>query len=175
MIGQWVDMAFLFIMTCILLGILCIVGYYWMGIRIIMRVSVAIVTQNIHIAFHIYGNASFTSTTQHNYMGTLCNKNQKLNLCVGCLAVLSHWGRDTMAVIFQTTFFKCIFSNRNLWISLNISMKYVPKVRIDNIPALVQIMAWRRPGDTPLSKPMMNSLLKHMCVTRPQWVNCSQY
>ena len=32
-------------------------------------------------------------------------------------------------------------------------------------------MAWRRPGDKPLSEPMMVSLLTHICVTRPQWVN----
>ena len=32
-------------------------------------------------------------------------------------------------------------------------------------------MAWRRPGDKPLSKLMMVSLLTHICVTRPQWVN----
>ena len=31
-------------------------------------------------------------------------------------------------------------------------------------------MAWRRPGDKPLSEPMMVSLLTHICVTRPQWV-----
>ena len=31
-------------------------------------------------------------------------------------------------------------------------------------------MAWRRPGDTPLSEPMMVSYLTHICVTRPQWV-----
>ena len=30
-------------------------------------------------------------------------------------------------------------------------------------------MAWRRPGDKPLSKPMMGSLPTHICVTRPQW------
>ena len=42
---------------------------------------------------------------------------------------------------------------------------------MNNIPALVQIMAWRRPGDKPLSEPMMVSLLTHICVTRPQWVN----
>ena len=41
---------------------------------------------------------------------------------------------------------------------------------INNIPALVQIMAWRRPDDKPLSEPMMVSLLTHICVTRPQWV-----
>ena len=32
-------------------------------------------------------------------------------------------------------------------------------------------MDWRRPGDKPLSEPMMVSLLTHICVTRPQWVN----
>ena len=31
-------------------------------------------------------------------------------------------------------------------------------------------MVWRRPGDRPLSEPMMVSLLPHLCVTRPQWV-----
>ena len=36
---------------------------------------------------------------------------------------------------------------------------------------MVQIMAWRRQGDKPLSEPMMASLLTHICVTRPQWVN----
>ena len=35
---------------------------------------------------------------------------------------------------------------------------------------MIQIMAWRRPGDKPLSEPMMVSLLTHICVTRPQWV-----
>ena len=55
--------------------------------------------------------------------------------------------------------------------SFKISLKFVPKVQIDNIPALVQIMAWRRSGDKPLYEPMMVSLLTHICVTRPQWVN----
>ena len=42
---------------------------------------------------------------------------------------------------------------------------------MNSIPALVQIMAWRRPGDKPLSEPMMVRLPTHICVTRPQWVN----
>ena len=67
--------------------------------------------------------------------------------------------------------FKCIFLNENAWISIKISLKFVPKVRINNIPALVLIMAWRRPGGKPLSEPMMVSLLTHTCVTRSQWVN----
>ena len=67
--------------------------------------------------------------------------------------------------------FKRIFFNQNVWISIKISLKFVPEVRINNIPALIQIMAWCRPGDKPLSEPMMISLLTHICVTRPQWVN----
>ena len=42
--------------------------------------------------------------------------------------------------------FKCIFLKENVWIPTKISLKFVPKGRINNIPALVQIMAWRRPG-----------------------------
>ena len=71
---------------------------------------------------------------------------------------------------FADDVFKCIFLNENVWISLKISLKFVPKVPINNIPALVQILAWRRWGDKPLSEPMMVSLLTHICVTRPQWV-----
>ena len=66
---------------------------------------------------------------------------------------------------------KCIFFNENVWIPTKISLKFVPKGPIDIIPALVQIMAWRRPGDKPLSEPMMVVLPTHICVTRPQWVN----
>ena len=60
--------------------------------------------------------------------------------------------------------------NENARIFIEISLKFVPKGQIDNIPALVQIMAWRHPGDKPLSETMMVSLLTHISVTRPQWV-----
>ena len=72
---------------------------------------------------------------------------------------------------FADDIFKCIFLNENEWISLRFSLKFVNRVRINNIPSLVQVMAWRRPGDKPLFEPMMVSLLTHICVTRPQWVN----
>ena len=49
---------------------------------------------------------------------------------------------------------KCIFLNENVLISMKISLKFVPKGQINNIPALVQIIAWRRPGDKPLSNPV---------------------
>ena len=72
---------------------------------------------------------------------------------------------------FPDDIFKCIFLNENAWISIRISLKFVPKGPINNIPALVQIMAWRRPGDKPSSEPMMIILTTRICVTRPQWVN----
>ena len=47
------------------------------------------------------------------------------------------------------------------------------KGSIRSIPVLVQIMACRRPGDKPLSEPVMVSLLTYICVTRSQGVNYS--
>ena len=75
-------------------------------------------------------------------------------------------GRD-----FADDIFKCIFLNEDVWIPLELSLKFVHKVRINNILALVQIMAWHRRGDKPLSDPRMFSLPTHICVTRSQWVN----
>ena len=73
----------------------------------------------------------------------------------------SHFADDT---------FRCIFLNENEWTWLKNSLKF-PKVWIKNIPALVQIMAWRWPGDKLLSEAIMVCLLTHIWVTQPQWVN----
>ena len=67
--------------------------------------------------------------------------------------------------------FKCIFLNENVWISIKISLKFVPKGPINNIPALLHIMAWRLDGAKPLYEAMMVNLPTHICVSRPQWVN----
>ena len=71
---------------------------------------------------------------------------------------------------FADDMFKCIFLNENVWILIEISLKFVSKGSINNNPALFQIMVRRRPGDKPLSEPMMVSSLTHICVTRPQRV-----
>ena len=52
---------------------------------------------------------------------------------------------------FANDIFKCIFLNENVWIPVKISLKFVPKGPINNIPALIQIMAWHWPGNKPLS------------------------
>ena len=71
---------------------------------------------------------------------------------------------------FPDDIFKCIPLNENVWISIKLSLNFVTRGPITNIPALVQIMAWRRPGDKPLSELTMVCLLTHICVARPQWV-----
>ena len=58
--------------------------------------------------------------------------------------------------------FKSIFLNENVWISIKISLKFVLESPIDNIPALVQVMAWHQSGDKPLSEPMMVRSPTHM-------------
>ena len=114
-------------------------------------------------------------------------KDQELNnsvtylLNIDWLYRLRHYVTWRMSVIntlrprqngrhFADDIFKHIFLNENVCISIKISLKFVLKGPISNIPALVQIMAWRWPGDKPLSEPMMVSLLTHICVARPQWV-----
>ena len=69
---------------------------------------------------------------------------------------------------FADDTFKSIFLNENVSISIKVSLRFVPNGPINNIPALVQKMACRRPGDKPLSEPMMVRLATHICVSRPQ-------
>ena len=60
-----------------------------------------------------------------------------------------------VATILADDIFKRIFFNENITILIQISLKFVPNGPIDNNPALVQVMAWRRTGDKPLSEPML--------------------
>ena len=69
--------------------------------------------------------------------------------------------------LFADDIFRCIFVNEKFCILVEISLKFIPKGPIDNNPALVQIMAWRRTSDKPLSEPR----LARFCGTRGRWVN----
>ena len=84
---------------------------------------------------------------------------------------LTHWGRDKMADIYQSTFSNAFFQWKFVWIWIKISLKFVPKGPVNNIPTLVQIMAWRRPA---IIWNKMVRLPTHMWVTWPQWVNIAQ-
>ena len=73
---------------------------------------------------------------------------------------LTHLPLDKMATIF-------LISNK-------ISLKYFPWGLIDNRSALVQIMAWCRPGAEPLFETILTQFtdaLSHICDTRGRWVN----
>ena len=82
---------------------------------------------------------------------------------------LTHWGRDKIAAIFQTTLSNAFSWQKMLEFRLKFHLSF-PKGTIDNVLGLVQIMAWRRPGDEPFSEVMMVSLLRPICVTWSQWV-----
>ena len=87
----------------------------------------------------------------------------------------SHIEAETKWPPFRRRQFQMHFFNENIWIWIKISLKFVLSIIIDYKPALVQIMAWRRPGDKPLSEPMLVTSLTHIYVTRPQWVKYFEY
>ena len=67
---------------------------------------------------------------------------------------------------FADDIFKCLFLNENVWISINISLK----CSVNNIRALVQIMAWRSMNQLH-SKPILQLLthwgrMMHICVSK---------
>ena len=64
-----------------------------------------------------------------------------------------------MATTLADHIFNCIFFNEKDRIQIQISMKYVPGSPIDNTPALVQVMAWCRPGNKPLPGPVMTQFI----------------
>ena len=75
---------------------------------------------------------------------------------------------------FPDDIFKCIFMNETFCILIRISLKFVPKGAINNIPALVQIMGWRRTGAKPLSEAMLTQFIDayiYICGARGRWVN----
>ena len=80
-----------------------------------------------------------------------------------------HFAED----IFECIFLNGIFLNGiflNEIFLIKISLKFVPKGPINNIPALGQIMAKCCSSDKPLSEPMMVRLPTHICIPQPQWM-----
>ena len=84
---------------------------------------------------------------------------------------LTHWGLGQNNRHLADDIFKCLFLNDNVWISIKISLKFVPKGPRNNILTLAHIMAWRLIGANPLSEPTMVRSPTHICVTWPQYPN----
>ena len=80
-------------------------------------------------------------------------------------------GGDKTVVIFKTIFSSYFFvlPKSVYFVSNFIKMcSQWSRAPINNKPALLQIMAWCRAGDTLLSESMKAELLMQICVTRPR-------
>ena len=67
----------------------------------------------------------------------------------------THIGAETKWPQFRRRPFQTHLLNETVRISNNIPMKLFPKGRINDISAMVQLMAWHKPGAKPLSEPML--------------------
>ena len=54
---------------------------------------------------------------------------------------LTYWGADKITNSADDIF-KNILLNENVWISIKISLKFVPKGLFNNVQSLLQIKAW---------------------------------
>ena len=73
-----------------------------------------------------------------------------------------HIEAEAKLTSFRIRNFQVNLLNRNIYISIKISLKHVARGPIINILALVQVTAYRQPGGKSLSEPIVISLLKHV-------------
>ena len=78
------------------------------------------------------------------------------------ITVLTHLRPGQNGRHFAGDSFKYIFMNEKYFISMRISLKFVPEGLIDNRAAFVYVMAWHRTG--------WPSLPTHICGTKEGWV-----
>ena len=156
-----------------------------------------LITRSVHCVFLFLESKQWTTSLTKDRLKSLPCVQRFLQTCKvkaskeEILVCLTHWGRDKMAATFQLTFWN-VFSWMKMFEFRLVSLNYVPKGPINNIPALVQIMAWRRLGNKPLSEPVMVSLQMHiqcMCLSvrlnelraepildeRPRWPQFQQF
>ena len=153
-------------------------GYRVTGFNHTMRILSAGYWYHLGYIYNVMLWSWFKQTCQFScnnalgYMGTKLRiqRSQDFDSAHNSFSTLRPW---QIGGHFPDDIFKCFFLFENVWIGIKISLKFVPKVRINKIPALVQIMAWCRIGDMPLSEPIMVNLLTHICVARPQWFKCT--
>ena len=140
-------------------------GIHYMRLWITGAQRTRAITLAIFVSTRIIGSAARTTslTRLHWRKSSKVKGTEMVSFCINTLKPRRNVQH------FTDDIFKRIFINENVWILIKISLKFVSKGPINNIPALVQIMAWRRPGDKPLCVPMIVSLLMHICITRPQW------
>ena len=137
----------------------CMITVKWRQLVNSSRLSDAFV--HVQLGHHWSRLWSVACSTPSHYL----NKN--------CL-IVNTWRPRQHGRHFADDTFKRNSMKGNFGISIKISLNFVHKGPINTFPALIQIMAWRRPGDKSLSEPMVVRLPTDICVTRPQWVNWSR-
>ena len=108
------------------------------------------------------------------YWWVMCNRWRRIS-AAGCYSVQTHLMLSTLwwisvktlrprqdGRLFPDDIFESIFLNESVQILIEISLTCVPKAPINNIRALVQIMAWHHPGNKPLSEPILILNIFHM-------------
>ena len=83
---------------------------------------------------------------------------------------LTHWGWEEIDTILQT-FFKCIFFNENVWISIEISFEFVfLRVQLTIFQQWFRYWLGTDQVTSYYLKQWWHSLLMQICITQPQWV-----
>ena len=110
----------------------------------------------------LFNGYSDADKRKHQSVTGLCEGNSPVTgdhlMTSSCFAVVWYWpiymdGQYSNNSSPQTTFSNDYF-NEKFCTSIQMSLKFVPMVLIDNKSALVQVMSWYRTGDKPLPEPM---------------------
>ena len=115
-----------------------------------------------------FTNVTSTAVAEISIRGDFFSKAIINSLSLTCFSFISFYSELTSLYISTTytyqvwiydmkitdDIFKSIF-NEGVWISITISLKFVPKGPIDYKSALVQVMAWHRTGEKPLPESML--------------------
>ena len=131
-------------------------GQYWLRKWLVVQ---TITWTNADLSWKVFCGIHLRAISQEMLKNLIYNLCPEITLFKITTSPIGQWV-NTLSLRqnghhFADAIFKCIFLNENISISMKISLKFVPKGPINNIPALVHIMAWRRPGDKPLSEPVM--------------------
>ena len=109
-----------------------------------------VATDGLTFIWHqeIYYQPSWWRTTVATKMSWIISQNIIDYENITCTSYKFHtlWPRQN-GRCFPDYTFKHIFLNENVRISIEVSLKFVHQSPINNIPALVQIMDWRRPSN----------------------------
>ena len=128
-------------------------NYIWVS-TILLPTKVRLILEVLRYQWYIHKIAVWLFTDMRNSNFTCYREmwHTTNNYMCSPPQLLTHWGWDKMAVIFQTTFSNAFSRMKIYGFRLRFHWSLFARVQITIFPASVQIMAWRRSGDKPLSE-----------------------